>query len=241
MLALLRGEDAWKWSDGSAGGVACIWGGCDPLTTPAVVGIEPDGSRSLCQRVHKTRTSWGPAPRGPLFRQLALRATPQAEGGCQGCRQMITCKGQCPGTAEGGDWRRRSRDCELWKALLEHFEGVLLEAGVTPVTLRPERAEIEGRMAAHWAAGRAVKIAQVLDEMRGRAAWDTKSEDHWDHGDHWDAAGVLSGAAGERVKEAETMGSSHPQWAQAEHVCCHYPTKAACEAGAPHHHDGGRP
>jgi uncharacterized protein len=184
ILALLRGVDAWKWNNGTDGGVGCTWTGCDPWTTPAVYGVEADGSRSLCQRVHKTPTSWLPAAPGPLVRQLALRATPQEDGGCQGCRQMITCKGQCPGTAEGGDWRRRSRDCAVWKALLEHFEGVLVAAGETPVTLRPDRDAIEARMAEWWEAGRAVRLVDVLKGARpGAGGAGTGHGDHTDHGD----------------------------------------------------------
>lgn len=186
LLAVLRGRDEWKWNDGTSGGVGCIWTACDPLTTPAVYGVEADGSRSLCSRVHKGRTAWGPAPRGALWRQLVLRATPQAEGGCQGCRQMITCKGQCPGTAEFGDWRRRSRDCALWRALLEHGEGLLLEAGEVPVTLRPDRDAIEARMSEWWAAGRDVRLAAVLRGERPQGG--TYHGDHGDHGDHTDAA-----------------------------------------------------
>ena len=143
VLALLRGKDVWKWNDGSPAGVGCTWAGCDPMTTPAVQGIEPDGTRSLCQRVHDTTTAWSDGPRGSQTRQLMLRATPQEDGGCAGCRQMITCKGQCPGTAIDGDWRKRSRDCATWKGLLEHFEGVLLGAGETPITLREDRDTIE--------------------------------------------------------------------------------------------------
>lgn len=204
--ALLRGRDAWTWNDGSPGGVACTWTGCDPFTTPAVQGINADGSRGLCPRVHKGAVVWGEAPGGPLVRQLVLRETPQESGGCKGCRQMITCKGQCPGTAEGGDWRLRSRDCGLWKRLLEHFEGVVMaEDGVTPVTLRTEREEIERRMADYWRAGRAVKIATVLEDMKGGRSESHGGDgmlhgDHVDHGDHTDLGVALDGASREAIQ-----------------------------------------
>lgn len=204
--ALLRGRDVWKWNDGTTGGVSCIWTGCDPFTTPAVQGINADGSRSLCPRVHKGRVAWADAPRGPLVRQTVLRETPQELGGCKGCRQVITCKGQCPGTAEGGDWRRRSRDCQLWKGLLEYFERVLQLAGETPVTLRGDRDEIERRMAAYWTNGRAVSIAGVLSDMAGGAAGPRGSAgafdhgDHQDHGDHSDMGAVLKNVQGEAVR-----------------------------------------
>ena len=198
ILALLRGKDAWKWNDGTPGGVGCTWTGCDPLTTPSVYGVEADGSRLLCSRVHKTRTAWTPAPSGPLFRQLALRETPQEDGGCKGCRQMITCKGQCPGTAIGGDWRKRSRDCAFWRALLEEGERRLLSVGETPVTLRGDRDKIEERMAEWWAAGRPVRIATVLSGDRPNGEY---HGDHEDHKDHEDAALAVPYVAGqEEVK-----------------------------------------
>ncbi len=206
ILALLRGEDRWKWKDGTEGGVGCIWSGCDPWTTPAVRGVDADGTRTLCQRVHKTPVQWAPAPRGPIVRVLSLRETPQEAGGCKGCRHLITCKGQCPGTAIAGDWRKRSRDCELWYRLLTHFEGVLLEAGETPVTLRADRDAIEERMASHWATGCAVKIATVLEELRsGRPAPagvldHNDHQDHDDHEDHHDLAPALATIAGEEVR-----------------------------------------
>lgn len=206
ILALLRGKDAWTWKDGSHGGVSCVWSGCDPWTTPAVRGVNADGTKTLCQRVHKTPVQWAPGPRGPLVRVLALRETPQDAGGCQGCRHLITCKGQCPGTAIGGDWRKRSRDCELWYRLLTHFEGVLLEAGETPVTLRADRDVIEERMARHWATGRAIKISGVLDELRtGKPAPSAVSDhddhqDHDDHEDHHDLAPALAAIDGEAVR-----------------------------------------
>ncbi|KKM00394.1 hypothetical protein LCGC14_1804890, partial [marine sediment metagenome] len=49
ILALLRGKDEWEWNDGSPAGVGCTWAGCDPATTPAVQGVEPDGSGRSAQ------------------------------------------------------------------------------------------------------------------------------------------------------------------------------------------------
>ncbi|KKM00393.1 hypothetical protein LCGC14_1804880 [marine sediment metagenome] len=109
---------------------------------------------------------------------------------------MITCKGQCPGTAIDGDWRKRRRDCETWKGLLEHFEQVLLEAGETPVTLRPDRDEIEEKMAEWWAAGRAVRLSTVLAGERPGRASDEHYQDHDDHDDHDDLGPAVSRLAG---------------------------------------------
>ena len=199
MLAMLRGKDRWRWSDGTEGSVGCTWTACDPMTTPAVQGIEADGSSTMCQRVNKTRTVWTPGKPGPLVRQLVLRATPFEDGGCKGCRQMITCKGQCPGTAIGGDWRKRSNDCGLWKGLLEYLEGWLGEHGEQPVTLLPNRDEIEQRMVEWWKRGRVVTIADVLagrtpDDNTGLGHYD--HQDHTDHVDHNDLGLAMTGLAG---------------------------------------------
>jgi len=202
IIALLRGKDSWTWKDGTSGGVNCTWNACDPWVTPAVRGIDADGKRSLCQRVHTTPTQWQAAKPGPFMRQAALRSTPQDQGGCQGCRQMITCKGQCPGTALGGDWRKRSRDCEFWKPLLEYFEGVLLDAGEFPVTLRADRDQIEEAMAKHWAVGRAIHINEVLNEkgeIKTTLQHSVDHGDHTDHGDHQDLSKILSALKGEKV------------------------------------------
>ena len=96
----------------------CVWSNCDPWTTTAVHGIEADGGRSLCQRVHKDGRSWLPAEGGPdNIRTRVLWRTPQERGGCSGCRFFLQCGGQCPGTAIDGDWRKRSRDCPTWFAV----------------------------------------------------------------------------------------------------------------------------
>jgi len=179
--------------------VTCVWDSCDPWTTPAVQGVDAQGHRSLCQRVHKDGRQWGAAPAGPLVRQLVLASTPQAEGGCQGCRFLTSCKGQCPGTAIDGDWRKRSADCELWFALLEHVEGDLEAEGIVPVSKRPDRALIEARMKAAWAAGRRPTNRGCIEDRYAQTDAGMHG-DHADHGDHTDlglALGALAG--GERV------------------------------------------
>lgn len=194
MLKLLSADDD---------SVTCIWDSCDPWTTSAVHGIEADGSRSLCQRVHKDGRSWQPAPPGPYVRQLTLAATPQEDGGCQGCKFLTSCKGQCPGGSLGGDWRKRSADCALWYALLEDTERALQARGVTPVSLRPDRGIIEDRMKAAWARGVRPSIKGCVEDRYAGAcapggSWH-QDVDHGDstaHGDHTDAAAVIPMLAG---------------------------------------------
>ncbi len=180
--------------------VTCTWTACDPWTTPAVRGVAADGSRSLCQRVHKDGLPRPPAPPGPLVRQLVLASTPHAEGGCQGCRFLTACKGQCPGTAIGGDWRRRSADCELWMGLLQHVEMELVREGRVPVSLRPDRQLIEARMREAWAAGVNASNRGCVEDRYAGGAPGQQHADHADHVDHNDlgpALGALAG--GERV------------------------------------------
>jgi uncharacterized protein len=200
MLQLLKGQDRWKWNDGSEASVTCTFTACDPWTTNGVRGVQADGSRSLCQRVHKDGQTWQPTrSQGPFARQLALRVTPQEDGGCQGCRFMITCKGQCPGTAIDGDPRKKSRDCQTWFGLFEHFEHALLASGERPITLRPDLEKIEATMAAAWAKGIDAKIVDILEGRIVRAVDKTRHDDHDDHDDHNDLSLALRG--GERVQD----------------------------------------
>lgn len=186
MIMLLRGTDAWKWSDGSSAGVKCVWNACDPLATRAVHGIQADGSRSLCQRVNKDGVAWQPIRWGAFARQLALYRTPQEHYGCQGCRFFVLCKGQCPGTAVNGDWRRRTADCRTWFALFEHFETAMLTLGETPVTRRAYLPQLEKVFLDAWAAGmnvhvkdaiKAVEESKPITSVVGR-------DSHADHTDH---------------------------------------------------------
>lgn len=94
--------------------VSCVWNACDPLTTPAVQGVGADGSRSNCGRTNKDGVNWVKADEHGDERTYILYHTPWEFGGCKGCKYFAFCKGQCPGTGIGGDWRNRTRDCGLW-------------------------------------------------------------------------------------------------------------------------------
>jgi len=101
---------------------SCVWNWCDPWVTTAVVGIRPDGRRSMCGRVAKGGQAWLPAAGVSRVRQAALWATSQEDGGCRECRWFLACGGHCPGTALGGDWRKRTADCAIWRGLFERME-----------------------------------------------------------------------------------------------------------------------
>lgn len=119
--------------------VTCTWGACDPYTTSGVHGVDGEGNLSNCGRTNKDGVTWLKADDPTHERQLALYYTPQEHGGCQGCRFFLQCKGQCPGTAIDGDWRNKSRDCPTWMSLLEFEERNLLQQGVIPASLSPDR------------------------------------------------------------------------------------------------------
>lgn len=185
MRKLLRGDDDC---------VTCTWNACDPYTTSAVRGVDGQGNRSNCGRTNKDGVARLKAERPGYERQLALYNTPYAQGGCQGCRFFMMCKGQCPGTAIDGDWRNRSADCPTWFALFEDLEREMLAAGQVPLSVHAEREEIEQAMLELWARGHNASIrftrdalkqgglSRVLPVLQQGTPW------HGDaHGDHTDA------------------------------------------------------
>lgn len=144
VAAMLRADDAHA---------SCIFQLCDPYATRAVTGVEGDGRLTNCGRTNKDGVGYLKADRPAYARQLSLHATPQAEGGCQGCRFFLACKGNCPGMAQEGDWRRRTADCPLWFGLFEDAEAMLLDAGVVPLSLAVERPMMEQLAIEAWSAG----------------------------------------------------------------------------------------
>ena len=102
--------------------VSCVWNNCDPLTTAAVRGVSADGTSSNCGRTNKDGINWVKADRPGSERYIILSQVPQEHGGCKDCKYLTLCKGQCPGTAIGGDWRNRTADCGLWYHLFTIIE-----------------------------------------------------------------------------------------------------------------------
>ncbi|ADP83665.1 radical SAM protein [Pseudofrankia inefficax] len=158
--AALRGQD---------GAGSCVWGGCDPYTTPAVQGIEGDGRASNCGRTNKDGVDFGKADRGGFDRSLALYVTPREDGGCAGCRFFLACRGQCPGTGIDGDWRNRSEHCGVWLAMFARAERSVAAEGRVPVSLDPRRPSLERRLTEHWRLGRDATIAGLLREEEAAA------------------------------------------------------------------------
>ena len=200
MIGLLMGED----NHGT-----CVWHACDPYTTRAVRGVEGDGQRSNCGRTNKDGIDFVKSDREGFERYLALYQTPQEFGGCKDCRFFLMCKGQCPGTSEGGDWRNRSEHCELWIDLFRMLEDDLLNQGKQPLSVRPDRRDIEAVMLTAWNQGQNINLAQALRAMTQGAqpgrneAMATAHGDHTDgHGDHTDGHGDHTDAGPRRGRES---------------------------------------
>lgn len=150
-------------------GVSCVWRACDPYTTEAVQGIEGHGESSNCGRTNKAGIDFQKADQQGFERYIALFHTPQAHGGCAGCRFFLVCKGQCPGTSINGDWRNRTEHCESWLRIFQHVEEKLLSDGFTPISADPNRRFLEAAMLAEWTLNRNPSLHRVLSCMRSTA------------------------------------------------------------------------
>lgn len=134
--------------------VSCVWNHCDPSTTAAVQGISPSGVMSNCGRTNKDGIDWVKADSPGFERYLLLHQTPQEHGGCKGCTFFVFCKGQCPGTAIGGDWRNRTADCRLWYTLFQRIEADIVESGTLPLSMNcGVKGKIERKYLELWSGG----------------------------------------------------------------------------------------
>lgn len=151
---------------------SCIWNNCDPITTPAVHGIDAEGSLTNCGRTNKSGINYLKGTGYALERYVALALTEQADGGCKDCKYFFLCKGNCPGTAIDGDWRNRTEDCRFWYQLIDFIANDL----------------------------RLSKRYELLDTDRANAEFmnhilkpENNNPTHYDvphgdsHGDHWDS------------------------------------------------------
>ncbi len=166
MRQMLRGQD---------GAATCTWRACDPYSTQAVRGVEGNGQRSNCGRTNKDGIDFVPAPEHGFERYLALYQTPDAAGGCRGCRFFLMCKGQCPGTALGRDWRNKSEHCGVWKTMYAGLEDEMVAAGQLPLSLDPAREAIEAALLEAWRAGSNASIGHLRDRLHRQAAADGPS------------------------------------------------------------------
>jgi uncharacterized protein len=153
---------------GRDGNAKCIWQACDPYTTKPVKGLDGQGERNKCSRVNKDGVDYLPAEREGFERYLALYQTPQDAGGCKGCRFFLMCRGQCPGTAIAGDWRNKSEQCSTWLTVFTEIEAELVATGIKPLSLRPERLEIEAEMMRRWEIGQNWPVEYVMRDLQAR-------------------------------------------------------------------------
>lgn len=144
---------------------SCVWRACDPYTTEAVNGVGGQGERHNCGLTDKEGIDFQKPAQQGFERNLALYYTPQEYGGCQGCRFFLACKGQCPGTGIDGDWRNRSENCGVWKALYARAEESLAKKGIVPLSLHESRSALEGIMVGGWVAGENLTINQCVTRM----------------------------------------------------------------------------
>lgn len=191
MRQLLRGQDR---NEAGHTTTSCIWNGCDPYTTDAVRGVGGHGERLNCGRTYKDGVQMQKAPAAGFERYLALYHTPQIYGGCAGCRFFFACKGNCPGTSVGGDWRAKTEHCGVLAEVFSRLEGAMLAAGERPFSLDPRRGKVEEMMIAQWAAGSRPSVSATVDAYgHGQVLAGAGDQDHLDvphgdqHEDHDDA------------------------------------------------------
>lgn len=141
---------------------SCVWRACDPFNTQAVKGIEGHGQTSNCGRTNKNGIDYIKADSSSYERALALYFTPQEHGGCSGCRFFLMCKGQCPGTSLGGDWRNRSAQCAVWFSLFEYIEKRVLSEGGRPLSVSQHRKTIELNLIDAWQRSKNPSIQALL-------------------------------------------------------------------------------
>lgn len=166
-------DETWRLLLGRDDQVSCTWLACDPLTTPAVRGITGEGHVSRCGRADKEGRDGTKADRPGYERYIALYQTPTEEGGCSGCRFFMLCKGHCPGTGIDGDWRNRSRDCEMLTALFEQYEERAVEAGHQPLSLHPLRESMERELVDGWMRGQNLALGQLEQQQEaGVEEWE---------------------------------------------------------------------
>ena len=158
------------------GGANCIWNACDPLSTPAVQGIDPTGELHNCSRTYKDGVAWLKGDKTGHERHIALYCTPQEYGGCQGCRFFLACQGGCPGEGIDHDARKRTYHCGMIKALMADTEMDLFMEGKEPVTMSLLRPLLEYQKLSQWA-----NLPDAGNRPENRPHGDVP------HGDHTDA------------------------------------------------------
>jgi uncharacterized protein len=150
---------------GNDNNATCTWRACDPYTTEAVKGMDGEGRMSNCGLTDKEGINFQKPEIAGYERYIALYHTPQEHGGCNGCRFFLACKGQCPGTAINSDWRNKSENCGVWMHFFEKLESDLTKKGATPLSLHPNREELEKEMLAQWSLNNNPTVESLLTTL----------------------------------------------------------------------------
>ena len=131
-------------------GGTCYFQDCDPCNTQAVIGIGAQGEPTNCGRVNKEGIDFLKAGDHIPIRSYVLQATSQEVGGCKDCEFWYACKGNCPGTGIGGDWRNRTVHCAVLKRLMKHIMEVedikLLKPSEQPETKNRDHVDTHGNV-----------------------------------------------------------------------------------------------
>ncbi|WP_420399617.1 radical SAM protein [Flagellimonas sp.] len=143
----------------------CVWSACDPYTTEAVTGIDGQGRFNNCGNTDKEGINFQKPDQVGYERYISLYYTPDKYGGCKDCRFFMFCKGQCPGTASKGDWRNKSENCALFKALFETIEMELIKEGKTPFSLSNQRKYIEKELLKLWTEGKNKRLNEIIENL----------------------------------------------------------------------------
>lgn len=94
----------------------CVFNQCDIFSTHTL-SILPDGTIANCDRTFQKDIYLRSLSGNRSGRYEALRQTQ-----CQGCKYWVVCGGSCPEEGIDGDWRNKSRFCQVIYNLYSRIE-----------------------------------------------------------------------------------------------------------------------
>lgn len=106
--------------------VVCVFRGCDYYATPSLIAILGDGSVGNCIKTYRSEE--------PYLRDnqtnIKIRRQLLKETDCKDCKWFEFCNGGCPNDGIGGDWRRKTKYCALYKHLFEKINNIQQSFGI---------------------------------------------------------------------------------------------------------------
>lgn len=103
----------------------CVYTKCDYWSTASAVVILGDGSLTSCLKTAIDGQPFVRDNKETYERYEILKSIPRESGGCGGCRYWRICYGHCPSEAADGDWRNKSRYCDVYYGQYEYIENRL--------------------------------------------------------------------------------------------------------------------